>query len=62
MAFAMPVDLNYAHSWMNDVYQEPKQMGLSEKELSDLRLLRSMGNEEASRKLADYYFNLYFCV
>lgn len=56
----LPVILNN-HLRMNDKYQDPKQMGLSEKELMGLRIMKSMGNKEATQKLADYYLNLYFC-
>jgi len=55
MVYAEP----FRHSWMNDIYYKPRRVELSEKELSDLRLLRSMGVREASQKLADYSFNKY---
>ena len=55
MAYAEP----FNSLWMNYIYYKPRRVELSEKELSDLRLLRSMGVREASQKLADYSFNKY---
>ncbi len=57
MATAEHVNLSCVDSWMNDIYEKPKKIELSETKLMALRTMKSMGNEIAAQKLADYYLS-----
>lgn len=58
LAYAEPISKDFfKHSWMNDIYEKPKKIELTERELIGLRTLKSMGNKEATQKLADYYLS-----
>lgn len=58
MCYAEPISADFfKHSWMNDIYEKPKRIELTERELIGLRNLKSMGNKKATQTLADYYFS-----